>query len=230
MKQTSSDTSAIKKMLHRFALWMGVIALLGLALYGIMRLGAGSRSGATVNGDATIPAVNAQDWTMGSSIAKLTLVEYSDFQCPACASYEPLLKELQKQYAGTVLFAYRHFPLPQHGNAMATAIAAEAAGKQGKFWPMHDLLFSTQNSWSNSSKTDELFAGYAGQLGLNVDQFKKDLSDPSTKAEVTADQTSGEQSGVNSTPTFFLDGKQISPNPINLEEFKNLIDSALVTK
>ncbi len=228
-QQAAERNAKTKRLLQRLMLWIGVLGIIGLAIYGLMRLGANTRSGSTLQPGQSIPAIDAKDSTRGSSIAKLSLVEYSDFQCPACASYEPLLQEVQKQYAGSVLFAYRHFPLPQHQNALIAATATEAAGKQGKFWEMHDLLFARQGDWANVSKSriQEVFVSYASQIALNAEQFKKDLADPATATKVTSDQTIGAAAGIDSTPTFFLNGKLITPNPANLEEFKELIEAAL---
>jgi len=119
---------------------------------------------------------------------------------------------------------YRHYPLRSiHPNAQAAAEAAEAANKQGKFWEMHDVLFNTQSDWSTLRDPKSKFEEYARSLGLNVDQFKADRDSKETSSKIDADYLSGTQSGVQGTPTFFLDGKLIT-SPQSYEELKALVN------
>ncbi|NUQ57035.1 MAG: DsbA family protein [Candidatus Paceibacter sp.] len=178
------------------------------------------------NGDndsnLTVSALSATDQIKGNASSTNVIIEYSDFQCPACASYHPIVKQFVADSGDKVAFVYRHFPLPQHKNAKTSAAAAEAAGKQGKFWEMHDLIFENQKAWENSAKAEEIFTGYARQLGLNVEQFAADYNSEEIKAKVDADYKSGVKAGVNSTPSFFLNGKKIT-NPRSYDEFKTLL-------
>ena len=121
-----------------------------------------------------------------------------------------------------VKFAYRHFPLPQHKNAKLAATVAEAAGKQGKFWEMHDLIFQNQSDWSEDKNAAVIFAKYAQDLQLDLAKFQTDIADEEIKAKIENDYKSGVKAGVNSTPSFFLNGKKIN-NPRNYDEFKNAI-------
>ena len=124
---------------------------------------------------------------------------------------------------------YRHFPLSQvHSNADTAARASEAAGNQGKFWEMHDKLFETQKTWSNQGNAEDIFAGYAEGLGLDVERFRNDIDSKEVKDRVRDDSQSGVRAGINSTPTFFINGEQIV-NPRNLDEFRNVILEALKT-
>ena len=125
-----------------------------------------------------------------------------------------------------VRFAYRHFPLPQHKNAKLAATVAEAAGKQDKFWEMHDLIFQNQSDWSEEKNAAVIFAKYAQDLGFDLAQFQTDIASEEIKAKIENDYKSGVKAGVNSTPTFFLNGKKIN-NPRNYDEFKNAIEQAL---
>jgi len=206
----------------RLGLW--AIGFIGIAvvIFGLVKLGGGGDTGGTAS---LINAVSPQDFVQGNSAAPVTLIEYSDFQCPACASYYPFLKELMKQDGDRIQFVYRHFPLPQHKNAKLAAQAAEAAGKQNKFWEMHDLLFENQKDWAESRSADELFAGYASSLELDLDQFSRDLDTSEIKAKIEADYNGGVAAGVNSTPSFFLNGKKIE-NPRSLDEFEQLINKS----
>ena len=171
-------------------------------------------------------AVIESDWIKGNKESKVIITEYSDFQCPACASYYGLVKQLHKDFGDRIAFVYRHFPLRQiHANAEIAALSAEAAGKQGKFWEMHDMIFENQKKWEGDKNAKEIFIGYAEELGLNAEQFKQDLDSKEVKEKVEADYQSGVKAGVNHTPTFFVNGGEIQ-NPRSYEEFKNIINEA----
>lgn len=173
------------------------------------------------------PEVTSQDWSKGNASSTVTLVEYSDFQCPACASYYPILKELAEKYKNEVLFVYRHYPLIQiHMNADLAAQAAEAAGKQGKFWEMHDMIFDKQKDWANVKEVEEVFVKYAGEIGLDLEKFKTDFISDEVRRKITESYKSGVQSGVQGTPTFFLNGKKIQ-SPNSKETFEQLLLTAL---
>jgi len=174
-----------------------------------------------------VPVNEATDHIKGPNTAKATLVEYSDFECPACAQYEPLLREVAKAFPNDLRFVYRHYPLVQiHQSALPAAQASEAAHKQGKFWEMHDILFDRHDSWTRATTSiQDIFSGYAAELGLNKDQFITDLKDTSVTDKINNDMNSGASSGVTGTPTFYLNGKKISPR--SLEEFKALIQAEI---
>ena len=162
---------------------------------------------------------------------KNILVEYSDFQCPSCKSAHDFLKTVEASGSADfditkkVTFVYRYFPLYQiHDKAKISAYVAEAAGIQGKFWEMSDLLFDNQQSWSASNDPqNEFFLKYATELKLNIDQFKKDSDSTDVKNRVAEDLREAEQIGVNSTPTFFLNGQKVDVN--SYDEFKSLLKS-----
>lgn len=166
-------------------------------------------------------------WFKGPENAKVTLVEYSDFQCPACAAYYPLVKQIGAEYESRVKIEYRYFPLRRiHKNADVGAAAAEAAGLQGKFWEMHNMLFEKQTEWENSGSASDIMINYAKSLSLDIERFKSDMNSQTTKDQIEADLQSGLSSQVEGTPTFFLNGQKIQ-NPQSYEEFKKLIDEAL---
>lgn len=157
----------------------------------------------------------------GSSSAKVTLVEFADFQCPACAAWFPAISKIRKDHAKDVLYVFRHFPLEVHKNAKAAAYAAEAAGAvggQGKFWEMHDLLYVNQSEWSESDKASELFSSYAEELKLDKEKFIKEMNNAKISQKIQDDVADGFSAGVNSTPTFFLNGKRLD----NLNGFEDL--------
>lgn len=146
--------------------------------------------------------VGSHDWSDGPENAQVTFVEYGDFECPHCAGMEPVLRELRRLAGPGMRFVYRHFPLTSsHPHAQAAAEAAEAAGAQGAFWPMHDALFANQQAL-----TDGDLAGYAAALGLDADAVATALANHDYEPNVREDFMSGARSGVSGTPTFFING------------------------
>lgn len=211
--------------MKRAGLWLGLIAMVTLIIWIAAR--PGNQSGQTnTNQTSAVESVSASDWVEGNHLAKTTLVEYSDLQCPACANYYPMVRQLAKDFAGSLAIAYRHFPLPQHQNGFAAAAAAEAAGKQGKFWEMHNLLFEKQKDWEFVADPTATFNDYAGQLGLDKNKFAADSGLVEIKQKISTSIASGTAAGVDATPTFFLNGQKIT-NPQNYNEFHQLISDAL---
>jgi len=144
-------------------------------------------------------------YSMGRGIVKI--VEFSDFQCPACLSVQAPLKELLTKYDGKVEFVYRYFPLTQiHKNAQMSAQAAEAAGIQGKFWQMHDKLFETQRDWEGIADPKETFISYAEYIGLDKAKFTADLESQAVKDVVAKDVLAANQNRIGGTPTFYVNG------------------------
>lgn len=171
--------------------------------------------------------VSSQDWVRGDKNAKNTLVEFSDFECPACKAYEPFTETLLRDYNGKLKLVYKEYPLPSHQNGMAATTAAEAAGRQGKFWEMHDLLFSRQDEWTAQPDPTPLFKQYAQTLKLDVTKFEQDLKSDQIKAKIEADQNEGTNLGVNATPTFFINGKQIQ-NVSNYGDLRKEVEQNFV--
>lgn len=173
---------------------------------------------------------NGEEVSTGSAekaTASVTFVEYADLQCPACKQYHPIIKELLAAYPDQVRLVFKHFPLYSiHPNAMDSAIAAEAAHKQNKFFEYVDLLYERQSEWSSLPDPAEKFNEYASELGLDVDRFKKDLDDPGIPQLIEDHRSEGITNGVTGTPTFFVNGERIS-SPSNLEEFKKIVDQEL---
>jgi len=166
----------------------------------------------------------------GEAKSGVTVTEYGDFQCPACFAYFPVFRQLKEKYKDQVAFQYRNFPIiGAHKNAMAAHRAAEAASRQGKFWEMHDMLYTTQKSWEASTTASQIFEGYAKDLGLDIERFKQDVASDSVAANIQADSTAGKDAGVQGTPTFFIDGKHID-TPNSIEAFEALIDAAIKAK
>ena len=213
-------------MKNKIILWAIIAVVVIGSIFGIVKLASKSQTPDSNNLAITISAINDNENIKGDKEALATLIEYSDFQCPACGSYYPIVKKVSEDLSAKVKFAYRHFPLPQHKNAKLAATVAEAAGKQGKFWEMHDLIFQNQSDWSEEKNAAILFAKYAQELGLDLTRFQTDIASDDIKAKIENDYKSGVKAGVNSTPSFFLNGKKMD-NPRNYDEFKNAIEQTL---
>lgn len=160
--------------------------------------------------------------TIQAPSAKVTIVEFGDYQCPACGNAHPVMKQILEEYKGQVAFVYRHFPLPQHNNAVVAAKASEAAGEQGKFWEMHDLLYTRQSEWSEESNPSEIFKAYAKELELDTELFAKNISGDAYKETIEQDKNDGIQLGVNSTPTIFINNKKLI-GPASYENIKRRV-------
>jgi protein-disulfide isomerase len=147
----------------------------------------------------------------GAPMAKVTIVEFSDFQCPHCGAAHPELVRLLREREGSVRLVYKYFPLSGHPDAMPAARAAEAARMQGKFWEMHDRLFEHQ-----SDLKDEDLKKYAQELGLDMARFEADRASDAVQKRIEASKAEGEKLGVAATPTFFVDGRQFRESPRTL--------------
>ncbi len=217
-----------KKFYRRVSLWGIVVLVIGGAIFGMVQLSKTSTS--IGNSESVLVAkVSDNDWVKGNKESEIVLIEYSDFQCPACGSYYPIVKRLSREFENDIQFVYRHFPLRQiHPNAQIAGQAAEAAGRQDKFWEMHDMIFENQKTWSNQrhGQTEDTFVSYAERLSLNIEQFKTDIDSKEVKDKVNSDYQGGIQAKVNSTPSFFLNGVKIQ-NPRNYEEFRNIINKII---
>ena len=165
---------------------------------------------------------------IGKQDAAVTLVEYSDFQCPACGAYYPVVEQIVEKYKDRISFEYRHYPLTTiHRNAFVAARASEAAGKQDKFWEMYRLLFANQSIWSESDNSLTTFEGYAKQLGLDLGRYQADFASSETNDAINASIREFNNRGLpKSTPTFLLNGKKIEVRN-SVEEFSKLIDKEL---
>ena len=165
--------------------------------------------------------VKADSQSTGSAQAKATLVEFSDFECPACIAASVYIKDVTSKYAQDLKFVYRNFPLEQHPLAMGAATAAEAAGLQGKFWEMHDLLFQKQGDLN-----DEVIKQLAKDLQLDMIKFDADKNSQNIKQKIQNDTNDALSLKINSTPTFFLNGQRLNlVNLTDLEtEIKKVID------
>jgi protein-disulfide isomerase len=222
-KQKWPAKASMMAIFKRILLWtviFGAVIFLGYKLVNLF-------NNPSISAYAERLNLRDTDWFRGKREAKAILIEYGDFQCPACGSYYPLIKKLEAEFPDNLVVVYRHFPLVNtHPNAYPTAIAAEAAGKQGKFWEMHDILFENQAEWSGQKDTDAIVLEYAKRIGLDLDKFSGDIKNADTEAKIKSNMEEGTALGINSTPTFYLNGKKLA-NPRSYDEFKNKIEAVL---
>ncbi|HIA92170.1 TPA: hypothetical protein EYO12_03595 [Candidatus Saccharibacteria bacterium] len=216
-----------------------VVAILGVAIVA----GGDDSNNISPDGDGQdILEISELDYVKGSENSelaqepKVTVFEYGDFQCPFCGIVYPIISEVTAEYADNpdVAFVYRHFPLPSHQSAMVAHRAAEAAGRQGKFYEMHDILFENQTLWAGEptspippDQSDDIIRELAEELGLNLEQYDADFADSSTLTTINQQQKTGEEIGVNSTPTFFINQTQLEQVPRTADELRAAIEAEL---
>jgi protein-disulfide isomerase len=166
----------------------------------------------------------------GNPDAPVTLEEFADFQCPPCGQFAPFAEELLREYDSRLRIVFRNFPLAGHEHAREAALAAEAAGLQGKFWEMHDTLYREQETWSKAPNAPELFESYAGTIGLNVDQFKKDMDSDKARERIDSDRALADSLGIKVTPTLFINNHPVESKDKNPEGVRAAINTALEEK
>lgn len=208
----------------RILFWLGFVVVLALIIWGlIVAINKPIPEIAPILG---IPApISGIDHITGPENAPVTMIEYSDFQCPACQAYHGLVEQMIASSTIPIRFVYRHFPLAQHPNAIPAAMASEAAGVQGKFWDMYHEIFANPTEWTELDNPTEVFIGYANKIGLDIVRFKADLTSSTLKDRITSDTKDGNRIGIGGTPTFFINGKAIN-NPTSYEVFKKIIENA----
>lgn len=163
----------------------------------------------------------------GPDSARVTLVEFGDYQCPSCGAYAPIVLEVLRRYPQQVRLEFHHYPLISiHPYAMPAAMAAEAAGEQGKFWEMHDLIFDHQQIWSQSRNPEPDFLGYATRIGLNANSFMQGMRSPQLQDRILQDVVRARDAKIESVPAFFIEGQHIRPD-LSVNDFVTIIDAKL---
>lgn len=221
-----------------------ILAVLGIAL------GAGwyltrpkVETAQVVPGASTLPASNTAPaatpsgpvekgaeppHTIGPPNAPVMLEEFGDFECPPCALLHPVLKTMEREFGDRLRVTFREFPLvPTHPHALAAARAAEAAGLQGKFWEMHDLLFETQKAWHGSFDVRPIFEGYATRIGLDLERLRRDSTGEVVERRIFLDGKRAHSLGVRGTPTVFLNGREVPFESLAPEKLRVLISTEL---
>lgn len=203
-----------------------VVVVLGLA--GIFFIGKNKSSSTNSNSGSTTVG-STSNHTTGNTASKVNLTVYGDFQCPVCGQFYPVEKKVVDSFSKDISFTFMHLPLETiHPNARAAARAAEAAGLQGKFFEMHDLLYINQSAWSSSSDPLTIFTSYATQLGLDTAKFKSDFASETVNSTINADLKSGNSKGVTGTPTYYLNGKKLENADIGTyDKFSAIIQAEI---
>lgn len=211
---------------HKVTLWV-VLGTLILVVGGLM-MWSNPQQKPDVLVDPALLSNSASHGTSTTPAPKVTVVEFGDYQCPACGYAHPIVKEAVQKYKDNqnFTFIFRNFPLAQHGNALTSARAAEAAALQGKFWEMHGMIYEHQADWENVRDPYSIFEGYAKTLGLTLSKFKTDYESTAVGNTISADQKDGEKAGVTATPTFYVNGKKMEGVP-TLADLTKAIDTAL---
>lgn len=210
-----------------------VVALFAAAVTAALTLGArpGDPADASEAGKGTASVagrlVRADSHRLGDAgTAKAVLVEFLDFECESCRAAYPVVEDLRTKYAGKVDFVVRYFPIPSHANAVNAAVAVEAAAQQGKFEDMYQRMYDTQDQWGEQQDSKAaVFRGFAQDLGLDLAAYDKAVADPATAARVEKDRQDGLALGVQGTPTFFLNGRQLEPTSV--QDFEAQLDAAV---
>lgn len=205
----------------KFLIGVG-FATLAIITFGVFMLG-NQKPVSSVQGAAQIDLLAGAKHTEGTPSAKVKIVEFADYQCPACAVAHPIVNQIIAKNKDKVYFVFRNFPLPSHANAIDAARAAEAAGEQGKYFGMYDLLYQNQKDWSELANPSDKFGEYAHKLELDLKKFDSDLA--GAISVINADKSLGEKAGVDATPTFFINGQKY-PGVINTDQFQSIIDQA----
>jgi len=216
-KQQAAEVQAIRnKNLVKWSLYIGVPLLLAIIIYALI-----------AQGRTYSPAVIAPDDHVRGDPEGVTLMVYADFQCPACATEHRIMAQAWNNISSKAQQVFRHYPLTNvHPHAWTAALYSEAAGRQGKFWEMHDLLFVNQAYWSTLADVDEEFDAYLQDLDLDIEQAQEDMRSDALIQKIRNDQRGGTRAGVRSTPALFVNGRLV-PVPRNATELVNLVNQAL---
>ena len=224
--QKKAESEKRNAMLKKIGIIIGAVVIVLVSVLGLIKLSGSSNSTSTIN----LPPISKTDITKGDPKAKVTLIEYADFQCPACGAYHPLINQLLTEFDGKIFYVYRMFPLANiHKNAIISSQAGYAAYKQNKFFDMDDLLYNGQASWEGLADPSQTFVDYAKKLKLDIDKFQKDMTSDEAKNYVADSQNQALNAGINATPTFFVNGRQIQ-NPASYDEFKKIIQDEINKK
>jgi protein-disulfide isomerase len=165
----------------------------------------------------------------GSASAAVTLEEFADFQCPQCALQQPNMDEIKSMYGTRLRFIFREFPLDikAHDKSYDAAVAAEAAGMQGKFWDMQNILFKNQKAWTDNDNFKQMWKDYAQKIGLDIPKWENDMAGLGAKGRVNADKERGKFIGLNGTPSLFVNGNLVRVEDMTVESLKTIVDAEL---
>ena len=165
---------------------------------------------------------------LGPAAAPAKLEEFGDFECPPCGLFHPILKQMKEEFGDQLQVTFREYPLvPAHQHALAAASAAEAAGLQGRFWEMHDLIYEHQNDWKKEFDVRPIFEGYAKQIGLDIQRYQQDVSSDTVSQRIFMDGKRGHSMGVKGTPTVFLNGREVPFESLPPEKLRVILQNEI---
>lgn len=230
------------KRLLPFIIILGVLGVtLGSVLYMTRSDSASTPAANPANSSSSSPAPRAQALgpvktgvpgaepahTLGPANAPVRIEEFGDFECPPCALFHPILKQMHEEFGDKLHITFREFPLANHQHAIPAASAAEAAGMQGKFWEMHALIFEHQQQWKVSNDARPIFESYARQIGLDIERYKRDVESDRVEQRIYLDGKRAHSLGVNSTPTVFLNNREVPFQSLPADSLRVLIQNEL---
>lgn len=223
MSTTSPTSGQGKSPTAKIVVWVVLAAVVIAAVIAFVAARVGSTAAAPENAGQVVRE-NSQVLSQAPN-EQAVLVEFLDYECESCRAAYPFIEELRVDYADTVTFVHRYFPLPGHRNSMNAAVAVEAAAQQGQYEAMYQRMYETQAQWGESAEDKSaVFRGFAEDMGLDMAAFDAAVADPATQERVELDVADGEALGVGGTPTFYLDGEVL--NPESLEEFRAEVEAA----
>ena len=220
----SPPTPKQKPSKAKIIVWVLLVAVVAAVAIPILIARANSTPETVPQGQGQVVRENSRVLSQ-APYEQAVLVEFLDYECEGCRAAYPVIEELRAEYADTVTFVHRYFPLPGHRNSMNAALAVEAAAQQGQYEAMYQRMFETQEQWGESAEDQSaVFRGFAEDLGLDMAAFDAAVADPATQERIELDVADGEALGVGGTPTFFLDGEVL--NPESLEGFRDAVETA----
>ena len=220
----SPPTPKQKPSKAKIIVWVLLVAVVSAVAIPILIARANSTPETVPQGQGQVVRENSRVLSQAPD-EQAVLVEFLDYECEGCRAAYPVIEELRAEYADTVTFVHRYFPLPGHRNSMNAALAVEAAAQQGQYEAMYQRMFETQEQWGESAEDQSaVFRGFAEDLGLDMAAFDAAVADPATQERIELDVADGEALGVGGTPTFFLDGEVL--NPESLEGFRDAVETA----
>jgi protein-disulfide isomerase len=230
--------SIMKEPINQNKTVLGIVLITILLIVGGILLLSGKKTGnqnvtEKIDLNLLIPAgvtatsgVSNGAYLPASPSAGISLVEFGDYECPACGVYHGFIKQLLTEFSGKFNYVFRNYPLSQHKNAPISSQAVEAAGLQDKYWQMHDKVFENQTAWAGLTDPKEIFLTYAGEIGLDSKQFLSDLTSQAVKDRIDADTKDGNVVGLSETPTLYLNGKKIVLEG-SYAQMKKLLEDAI---
>lgn len=207
---------------------IGAVLLLAVGIVWTLIRGKQAGGEMTAQPEATAPATPKVKLPTGQFV---TIEEYGDYQCPPCGQLYPELKKIEAEYGSNLRVVFKHLPLTQiHKNALGAAKAAEAAGRQNRFWEMHDRLYLTQKTWADEADARPVFLGYARDLGLDMARFTRDMDSREVEERIAADAKQAQAQGITGTPTLLIEGNQLRPEATTPQGIRRGIDFVIARK